>query len=39
MMRTKRMLLSLVMVVLLLVAVTPGTARDQYYPVGTVSLI
>ncbi len=38
MMRTKRMLLSLVMVVLLLVAVTPGTARDQYYPVGTVSI-
>ncbi len=38
MMRTKRMLLSLAMVVLLLLAVTPGTARDQYYPVGTVSI-
>ncbi|MGA7578990.1 MAG: hypothetical protein ACLQUW_13570 [Desulfobaccales bacterium] len=37
-MRTKRMLLSLVMVVLLLVAATSGTAREQYYPVGTVSI-
>jgi hypothetical protein len=37
-MRTKRMLLSLVMVVLLLAAVTPGTAQQTYYPVGTVSI-
>ena len=37
-MRTKRILLSLAMVVLLLVAVTPGTAQNQYYPVGTVSI-
>jgi hypothetical protein len=38
MVRTKRILLSLAMVVLLLVAVTPGTAQNQYYPVGTVSI-
>ncbi len=38
MMHTKRILLSLAMVVLLLLAVTPGTAREQYYPVGTVSI-
>ncbi|MFZ0053160.1 MAG: hypothetical protein WAK96_15400 [Desulfobaccales bacterium] len=37
-MRTKRILLSLAMVVLLLAAVTPGTAQNQYYPVGTVSI-
>ena len=38
MMRTKRILLSLAMVVLLLVAVTPGTAQRTYYPIGTVSI-
>ena len=38
MMRTKRILLSLAMVVLLLVAVTPGTAQRTYYPLGTVSI-
>ena len=37
-MRTKRILLSLAMVVLLLVAVTPGTAQRTYYPLGTVSI-
>ncbi len=37
-MRTKRMLLSLVMVVLLLAAATPGDAQQTYYPVGTVSI-
>ena len=38
MVRTKRILLSLAMVVLLLVAVTPGTAQQQYNQVGTVSI-
>ncbi len=38
MMRTKRILLSLAMVVLLLAAVTPGDAQQRYYPVGTVSI-
>jgi len=38
MVRTKRILFSLAMVVLLLAAVTPGTAQNQYYPVGTVSI-
>ena len=38
MMRTKRILFSLAMVVLLLVAVTPGTAQQQYNQVGTVSI-
>ncbi|MGA8571324.1 MAG: DUF1134 domain-containing protein [Desulfobaccales bacterium] len=37
-MLTKTVLLSLVMVVLLWAAVTPGTAKQQYYPVGTVSI-
>ena len=37
-MRTKRILRSLAMVVLLLVAVTPGTAQRTYYPLGTVSI-
>ena len=37
-MRTKRILLSLVMVVLLLAAVTPGKAQGPYYPIGTVSI-
>ncbi len=38
MMRTKRIFLSLAMVVLFLVAVTPGTAQEPYYAVGTVSI-
>src|SRR5208282_3684949 len=38
MMRTKRILLSLAMVVLLLAAVTPGTAQKTYNPNGTVSI-
>ena len=38
MMRTKRILFSLAMVVLLLVAVTPGSAQNPYYAVGTVSI-
>jgi hypothetical protein len=38
MMRTSRILLSLAMVALLLVAVTPGTAQQPYYPVGSVSI-
>jgi len=38
MMRPKRILLSLAMVVLLLAAVTPGSAQEPYYPVGTVSI-
>ncbi len=37
-MRTKRILFSLAMVVLLLVAVTPGSAQNPYYAVGTVSI-
>jgi len=37
-MRTNRILLSLAMVVLLGLAVTPGNAKQQYYPVGTVSI-
>ncbi|MGA7562554.1 MAG: hypothetical protein WBW55_05060 [Desulfobaccales bacterium] len=37
-MRTNRILLSLAMVVLLGVAVTPGNAEEPYYPVGTVSI-
>ena len=37
-MRTNRILLSLAMVVLLGVAVTPGNAAEPYYPVGTVSI-
>ena len=37
-MRTKRILLSLAMVVLLLAAVTPGKAQGPYYPIGTVSI-
>ena len=37
-MRTNRILLSLAMVVLLLAAVTPGTAQQTYYPVGTISI-
>ncbi len=37
-MRTKRILLSLAMVVLLLVAATSGTAQQTYYPIGTVSI-
>ncbi len=37
-MRTKRILFSLAMVVLLLVAVTPGSAQGPYYAVGTVSI-
>ena len=37
-MRTKRILLSLAMVVLLLVAATSGTAQEPYYPIGTVSI-
>ena len=38
MMHTKRIFLSLAMVVLLLVAVTPGTAQQTYHPVGTISI-
>jgi hypothetical protein len=38
MVRTSRILLSLVMVALLLVAVSPGTAQGPYYPVGSVSI-
>jgi hypothetical protein len=38
MMHTNRILLSVAMVMLLLVAVTPGTAREPYSPVGTVSI-
>ena len=38
MMHTKRIFLSLAMVVLLGLAVTPGNAKQQYYPVGTVSI-
>jgi hypothetical protein len=37
-MRTNRILLSLAMVVLLLAAVTPGTAQQTYHPVGTISI-
>jgi hypothetical protein len=37
-MRANKILLSLAMVVLLLVAVTPGTAQGPYYPVGSVSI-
>ncbi|MGP8051525.1 MAG: DUF1134 domain-containing protein [Desulfobaccales bacterium] len=38
MMQTKRILLSLALVVLLLAAVTPGDAQQKYYPIGTVSI-
>jgi hypothetical protein len=38
MMRTSRIFLSLAMVALILVAVTPGTAQQPYYPIGTVSI-
>jgi hypothetical protein len=38
MIRTKRIFLSLAMVVLFLVAVIPGTAQEPYYSVGTVSI-
>jgi hypothetical protein len=37
-MRTKRIFLCLAMVVLFLVAVTPGTAQEPYYAVGTISI-
>jgi hypothetical protein len=38
MMRASRILLSMVMAALLLVAVTPGTAQQPYYPIGSVSI-
>ncbi len=38
MMRTSRILLSLVMAAMVLVAVTPGSAQGPYYPVGSVSI-
>jgi hypothetical protein len=38
MMRTSKILLSLAMVAFILVAVTPGTAQQPYYPVGSVSI-
>ena len=37
-MRTNRILLSLAMVMILLVAVTPGRAEQPLYPMGTVSI-
>lgn len=37
-MRTSRILLSLVMVALLLVSVTPSTAQKPYYPIASVSI-
>jgi hypothetical protein len=37
-MRASRILLSMVMAALLLVAVTPGTAQQPYYPIGSVSI-
>jgi hypothetical protein len=38
MMRPSRILLSLAIVALLLVGVTPGTAQQPYYPVASVSI-
>jgi hypothetical protein len=38
MMRTNRVILSLALVVMLLVAVTPGRADQPLYPMGTVSI-
>jgi hypothetical protein len=38
MMRTNRVILSLALAVLLLVAVTPGRADQPLYPIGTVSI-
>jgi hypothetical protein len=38
MMRTNKILLSLAMAALLLVAVTPGIAQQPYYPIGSVSI-
>ncbi len=37
-MRKNRIVLSLAMVVLLLVTVTPGNTQEPYYPVGSVSI-
>jgi hypothetical protein len=38
MMRTNRVILSLALVVMLLVAVSPGRAAQPLYPIGTVSI-
>jgi hypothetical protein len=38
MMRTNKILLSLALAALLLLAVTPGNAQAPYYPVGSVSI-